>query len=315
MRMIAAAVKALRPKEWSKNVVFLPPALVFSQNYGDPHYVGRTIAAIALFCALSSTGYLFNDLRDVEADRHHPTKRHRPIASGALPVPVALGMMLALPVTALVLAWMLAPAFFLCAASYLALTLSYTLVFKHMVLLDVMFISAGFLLRAVAGAAAIEVPISPWFLVCTSFLALFLGFSKRLSEIRLLEGGAGKHRKNLKEYSPELLTQIITIVTACTVISYAMYTFESGRTPWLMLTLPFVIYGIFRYMYLVERHQDGGAPAETLLRDRPLQVNIALFVVTAVAALQFGEPKVDDVAGGEGATPSGVEGAGTAGSR
>jgi len=294
--LLVASIRAVRPKEWLKNV-FLFPALVFSQLYTDPGMVARSLAGFALFCALSSTGYLFNDLRDVEADRHHPTKRHRPIASGALPVPAAVGIMCVLALGGLSFGFVLSPPFGFTALAYLALTLSYTVIFKHLVLLDVMFIAAGFLVRAVAGAAVLEVPISPWFLVCASFLALFLGFSKRLSEIRLLEAGACKHRKNLKEYSAELLTQIINIVTACTVISYAMYTFESGRTPWLMGTIPFVIYGIFRYMYLVERHQGGGAPAETLLRDRPLQVTCLLYGASVVAALQFGEPGAHPVPG------------------
>ncbi len=286
MNVAVAAVKAVRPKQWTKNG-FLFPALVFSGNYLDPQHVGKVLTGFALFCALSSCGYLFNDIRDVEADRNHPTKKNRPIASGDFPVSLAVVLMILLAAVGLYGGWLLSPTFGLTALAYLIITLSYTLVFKHMVFLDVMFIALGFLLRAVAGAAAISVPISSWFLTCTAFLALFLGFSKRLSEMRLLEESAASHRKNLKDYSPALLEQIINVVTSCTVISYAMYTFDSGHTPLLMLTIPFVLYGIFRYLYLVDRHQEGGAPDLTLLKDRPLQIDIALFVLTSMAVLQY----------------------------
>ena len=241
-----------------------------------------------MFCMLSSAGYLVNDLKDVEADRLHPKKSQRPIASGTIPVPFAWTMVVVLIVGGLAGSWFLLPyGFFLCAAAYLTSTLSYTLWFKHAPVLDVMLIAAGFILRAVAGAEAISAPSSPWFLVCIAFGALFIGLSKRLAEINLLEGAAGDHRKVLDEYSVDLLKQLITVTTACSMISYALYTFGGGHDQSMMLTLPFFIYGVFRYLYLVDKGQ-GGEPTTIFLRDRPLQICIALFLAVAVAALQMG---------------------------
>ena len=294
-----AMIKALRPKQWTKNAL-LVPALVFSERYSDMSAVLSVAAGIALFCMLSSAGYLVNDLRDVENDRKHPKKKLRPIASGDLPAGIATGLAVVLILVGIFGSFFLshlhAPVdtaatpwerwgFGITAFGYLSVTLSYSFYFKHVVLLDVMFISTGFLLRAVAGAAAIPVESSPWFLICTAFGALFLGMSKRLAELRLLDEAAGEHRKILDEYTPALLEQLISIVTACTLISYALYTFTGSHDRQLMLTLPFVMYGMFRYLYLVARGQAGGEPETTLLRDRPLQACILLFVVVAVLTL------------------------------
>ena len=292
-------LKAMRPKQWTKNALLLP-AIVFSQRYTDLDAVLSVGLGIALFCMLSSAGYLVNDLRDVENDRKHPKKRLRPIASGDLPQGLAWALAAVLIVVGLggsfYLSGFHAPTdvatslwdtwgFGITAAGYLTVTLTYSFYFKHVVLLDVMFISTGFLLRAVAGAAAIPVESSPWFLICTAFGALFLGLNKRLAELRLLEGAAGEHRKILDEYTPALLEQLIGIVTACTLISYALYTFTGPHDHRLMLTLPCVMYGMFRYLFLVSRGLAGGEPETTLLRDGPLQACIVLFVAVAVATL------------------------------
>jgi len=299
-----AMLRAMRPKQWTKNALLIP-ALVFSRKFTDGDAVLSVAVGIALFCMLSSAGYLVNDLRDVENDRKHPKKKLRPIAAGDLPEGAARVLAFLLIVVGLggsfylshLHAAALAPSdhtiwnewgFGITALSYLFVTLSYSFYFKHVVLLDVMFISTGFLLRAVAGAAVIPVPSSSWFLICTAFGALFLGMSKRLAELRLLNEAAVEHRKILDEYSPELLEQLIGIVTACTLISYALYTFDSSdgqEDQKLMLTLPFVIYGMFRYLYLVARGEAGGEPETTLLKDRPLQACIVLFALVAVLAL------------------------------
>ena len=225
----------------------------------------------------------------VEADRAHPEKQHRPIASGALPLGVAWAMTALLLGGGLAAAGLLLPPGFLVAAvTYLFITLSYSQFFKHVAILDVMFIAAGFLVRAVAGAEAIPVESSPWFLTCTAFGALFIALTKRYAELRLLTEGAGGHRKILDEYSEPLLMLWIGISTACTLISYALYTFEADNPRELMLTIPVVIYGVFRYLLLVHEHGHGGAPEKTLLADRPLQICLLLFVVVAMVAMRFG---------------------------
>ena len=311
MSRVRAMIRAMRPKQWTKNALLLP-ALVFSERYTDPGAVLFVALGIVLFCMLSSAGYLVNDLRDIENDRKHPKKKLRPIASGELPAGLARVLAAVLiiigiggsfcldlshlhslraaleagPTPAdLATPWWKVWGFGITATSYLFVTLSYSFYFKHVVLLDVMFISTGFLLRAVAGAAVIPVESSAWFLVCTAFGALFLGMSKRLAELRLLNEAAVEHRKILDEYTPELLEQLIGIVTACTLISYALYTFTGPHSQKIMLTVPFVIYGMFRYLFLVSRGEAGGEPESTLLHDRPLQACIVLFMLVAVLTL------------------------------
>ncbi len=286
-----ALIKALRPKQWSKNGLLFV-AMVFAEQYTNPEAWRDVWIGFGLFCLLSSAGYLVNDLHDVEADRTHPKKKHRPIASGALPVWVAWVLVVLFIVGGLAGSWqLLGVRFAIVAGAYLVNTLSYSFWFKHAPVLDVMMLAAGFILRAVAGAEAIEVGSSAWFLVCIAFGALFIGLSKRLAEIKLLQGDAGTHRKVLQEYSPDMLKQFITVTTACAVISYALFTFGGGHDQSMMLTLPFFIYGVFRYLYLVDRRDEGGDPTSIFLGDRPLQICIALFLVTAVLVLQYGGPE------------------------
>jgi len=282
--MLTATLRALRPRQWTKNgIVFA--ALVFAEQFHDVGLIGRSSAAFGILCLLSSSGYLFNDIRDVENDRRHPDKRHRPIASGALPVPVAWGVMLLTLTAGIGCSFLLGRGFALTALGYLAVTLTYSLWVKNLVLLDIMFIAGGFILRAVAGAEAIDVPISPWFLITTMFLALFLGFCKRRGELALLAGEAVNHRRILAEYSPQLLDQLNAVAAAGAILSYAMYTFEAARTQYLMITVPFVVYGIFRYFYLVHHRAEGGAPDATLLRDPGMWVTVLLFALTVVVIL------------------------------
>lgn len=279
-----AAIKALRPKQWSKNVLLFA-ALLFSFRFLDPASVVRSLLAFLAFSFISSVGYVFNDLRDREADAHHPQKRLRPIASGALSVPAAWALMAVVGLLGFSLALWLSPAFALVAALYLATTLSYSLYFKHYVIIDIMMLTVGFLWRAVGGAVVLDVLISPWLLVCTGFFSLFLGFNKRRGELELLKDAADAHRKNLSEYSQSLLDEFQAITTSATVISYALYCVLASPTPWLLLTLPYVLYVIFRYIYLVQQKGEGGDPSSTLFRDPPILVCAVLYAITTVAAL------------------------------
>ena len=241
-----------------------------------------------MFCALSGTVYLINDVADVERDRLHPRKRLRPIASGALAVRTALLAAVVLGLASLGAAAFLARGFLVCAALYVALNLLYSFRLKDVVIVDVLAVSLGFVLRAVAGAVAIPVQISDWLLICTILLALFLTLCKRRHELVSLSEGASEHRKILAEYSPYLLDQMIAVVTASCVTAYAFYTtaaetrekFQTDRLTW---TIPFVLYGIFRYLYLVHRREQGGSPTDVLLTDRPLLLAVALWALTIVA--------------------------------
>jgi 4-hydroxybenzoate polyprenyltransferase len=280
--MAIAAVKQLRPKQWLKNV-FLFPALMFS---GGMFEVGPVLAAcigFGVFCLLSSSGYILNDYLDREADAKHPKKRLRPIASGALPVPAAFALMAACLFGGVALSTLLPPPFLMIALVYLGTTLSYSFWFKHLVLLDVLFLSSGFVWRTLAGALAIDVHVSPWLIVCTIFLALFFGFNKRRAEL-LQVGAHSGTRRNLAEYSPDMLEQYQAIVTSATIMSYCLYT-VLGPTGWMTTTIPMVLYGIFRYIYLIDRHGEGGAPDETLLQDRPLLMTGVLYLATSLAVL------------------------------
>ena len=281
-----ALLKALRPKQWAKNGL-LWAALLFSRSYTDLDAVLDVALGTALFCMLSSAGYLFNDLRDIEADRRHPEKRFRPLAAGHVPEGLAWATSAALLVGGLAGSFLLLPQRFgFAAVCYLAITLSYSSWFKHVVLLDVMLLASGFLVRAVAGAEAIPVESSPWFLVCTGFGALFIGLNKRLAEIKLMKEDAGGTRKILQEYSEPMLRQYISVTTACTLISYALYTFSGDHPREMMATTPFVIYGVLRYTYLVDKGL-GGAPEKILFRDRPMQACLLLYGVAVVSVLQL----------------------------
>lgn len=280
----AALIAALRPKQWIKNGLLYAP-LVFAGEVGSVPAWTRATIAFGAFCLLSSTGYVFNDLRDAEADRNHPKKRFRPIAARELTPAMAWVLMAVAVLGALGLSYSIGLPFLICALLYFATTLSYSGFFKHYVILDVMFLAACYLWRAVAGAVAIHVRISPWLLLCTSFFALFLGFNKRRGEILLLEGRHSGTRKALQHYSPAMLQEFQAITTSGSIISYALYTVLGSPTPWLLLTLPYVLYAIFRYIFLMDQRGEGAAPDETLLRDRPLQLTVLLFGLTAIAVI------------------------------
>jgi 4-hydroxybenzoate polyprenyltransferase len=286
----ANLIVSIRPGEWTKNL-FVFAGLLFGQRLTDPSALGRSLAAFTIFCGLAGVVYLINDVADRETDRQHPRKQRRPIASGALSPAAALASAGVLAATALGSAWLLGRAFGLIATTYLLLLVLYSGPLKHIVIIDVLTIAVGFVLRVAAGAVAIDVPISQWLLICTILLALFLGLSKRRHEIVLLADGATEHRPILQEYSPYLLDQMIGVVTASTLMAYILYatshdTAERFGTSLLGLTIPFPLYGIFRYLYLVHRKEGGGSPAELLLNDRPLLACVALWAI-AVAVIIY----------------------------
>jgi 4-hydroxybenzoate polyprenyltransferase len=288
-------LRSLRPRQWIKNlIVYL--ALLFSieldWQVADPGswapLLARSSLVLLFFCLVSSADYLVNDVADRENDRLHPRKRHRPIAAGLLSPRAALGWAVALALLALgggfALEWQVGAVL----AGYIVLMLSYTFALKHMVLMDMMAIGAGFVLRAMAGALAIDVPISPWLYVVTALGALFLVIHKRRAELTLLESGAANHRPILEEYTAPLLDQMASLVTASTLISYGLYTFTAENLPEnnaMMLTIPFVLYGLLRYLYLVHQRHEGGSPEEVLLRDWPLILDILLWLATASTVL------------------------------
>jgi 4-hydroxybenzoate polyprenyltransferase len=285
MSLSRALLASLRPHQWTKNLVVLA-ALAFSKHLFDADALVRAGAAFLVFCALSGAAYLANDVVDAERDRTHPVKRLRPIASGDLPLPVARAAGAALFGLGLLASWALGPAFFLCALAYLGLNMAYTFGLKNLVILDVLAVAVGFVLRAVAGAVVIQVVFSEWLIVCTLLLALFLSLAKRRHELVTLADAAG-HRSILAEYSPYLLDQMTAVVTASCLMAYSFYTLapetiEKYRTDRLALTIPFVIYGIFRYLYLVHRKEQGGSPTDVLLTDRPLLVAIVLWGLVVV---------------------------------
>lgn len=285
-----ALLISLRPHQWTKNLLVFA-GLLFGQRLFDPESLVRSLVAFGVFCALSSAVYLFNDIADREGDRQHPLKATRPIASGALPVSTALGVAVGLAIAGLAVAFAyLGPSFAGVAGGYLALQALYSAWLKGVVIIDVLTIAAGFVLRAAAGAVVIDVPISHWLLVVTVLLALFLALSKRRHEIVLLANGATNHRAILGEYSPYLLDQMISVVTASTLIAYAFYTIspeteQKFHTDLLGLTVPFPLYGIFRYLYLVHQKELGGSPSELLLTDRPLLICVALWALAVTAII------------------------------
>ena len=277
-----AVLLSLRPRQWVKNF-FVFAGLIFSQSLFTP-LVWPALAAFAIFCALSGAVYLFNDLADMEKDRLHPTKRRRPIASGALSVPAAVALGVLTLVGSLVAAYALSARFGVVATVYAALLTAYSVWLKHVVILDVLTVAIGFVLRAVAGAAAIGVDISGWLVICTILVALFLALGKRRHEYLTLHGDAAAHRPILAEYSESFLDQMVAVVTASTVTAYALYTMSPDtvakfHTRWLPLTLPFVLYGVFRYLYLLYRRELGGNPSDLLLSDHALLINTVLWMV------------------------------------
>ena len=282
---------SLRPTQWTKNLIVFA-GLLFGQRLTDAGSVATAVAAFAIFSLLSGVVYLVNDIADRDADRRHPLKRLRPIASGDLPVTAAIGAAVVLGGAALVSAFTLRPLFGLLAVAYVGLLALYSWPLKHIVIIDVLTIAIGFVLRAVAGAVAIEVAVSVWLYMLTILLALFLALSKRRHELVLLAGEASGHRPILQEYSPYLLDQMISVVTASTLVAYAIYTVSPEttakfHTDRLALTLPFPLYGIFRYLYLVHQKEGGGSPSDLLLTDTPLLACVALWAA-AVALIIYG---------------------------
>lgn len=291
MRGTVALLRCMRPWQYTKNLLVFA-ALVFAREMGNPDAVLKTVVAFVLFCMVSSAVYLINDVRDAEEDRRHPEKCDRPVACGALSPAAASAAAVVLLVVGLGGALVVNLALGATIGAYFLLQMLYQLALKRIVILDVFAIASGFVLRAVAGAEAIAVEISPWLLICTLLLALFLGLGKRRGELMLLEDEARNHRATLDRYTVTLLDQLIGVVASATLMSYCLYTISErtvtqlGSTR-LMYTIPFVIYGLFRYMYLMHRHGHGGAPDRTLLTDRPLLLNVALYALTAAIIIHL----------------------------
>lgn len=285
--MLNALLKTMRLRQWTKNgFVFF--ALIFDKQLFIVDSFLRTLAGFFLFCLISSAVYLLNDIADVEADRQHPEKKHRPIASGKLPLNVAASTAILLIVITLPVAYYLAPALALILAIYLLINILYSSWLKHIPILDVLIISAGFVLRVAAGVTLITVVrFSPWLYVITTLFSLYIGFGKRRAEMTLLEEDASEHRKVFDGYTLPLIDQYITIVSGTTIVAYSLYTFNTPNLPpnnhSMMLTIPFVVYGIFRYLQLIQTGHAAGAPDEVALKDRPLQITVLLWGLAVIA--------------------------------
>lgn len=287
----SAILRATRPRQWIKNSVIFA-ALVFSQTMTDADHLLRSVAAFILFCGISGAVYLVNDVLDLPNDRIHPTKSRRPVASGELSVGAAVTAGVILGAGGLALSWVLNPAFAALGLLYVVNNLLYSMWLKRVVIVDVMIIASGFVIRAVAGGFAIGVEVSAWLILCTILLSLFLGFTKRRQELAQLESLATEHRAALRDYSIVFLDQMISIVTAATLIAYFLYTLAPETsaklgTPWLPLTIPFVLYGVFRYLFLVHRRNMGESPTTALYADRALMIDVVLWAAAAVAVLYW----------------------------
>lgn len=292
MKNLSLLIETARPKQWTKNLIVFA-AIIFSGNLSNLVLLGKVTLGFIALCFLSGSVYIINDLIDIKKDSKHPKKKNRPLASGRLSRSFAYFGLVVLLIVSAALSYYAGIFFAFAAGMYFCLQLLYSFFLKSIVIIDVMTIAAGFVLRAVAGAWAIAVTISPWLLICAALLALFLGLGKRRHELLLLEGSTLSHRPILKEYSKELLDEMISVVTASTVVSYTLYTFFSStamamKSPYLMLTIPFVLYGIFRYLYLIHRKNLGGNPEEILITDVPTLINIALWLLTSGAAIYIG---------------------------
>jgi 4-hydroxybenzoate polyprenyltransferase len=285
--MLSALIKTMRLRQWTKNG-FIFFALIFDKQLLMPEPFVRTVAGFFLFCLISSAVYLFNDIADVEADRNHPEKKFRPVASGKLPVRVASVAAVLLAFLSIPLGYLLSPLFALILATYLVINLLYSRWLKHVAILDVMIISTGFVLRVAAGVILIY-PVerfSPWLYMITILFSLYIGLGKRRAELNLLAQGASAHRKVFDGYTLPLLDQYITIVSGMTIVAYSLYTFSAPNLPEnhsMMLTIPFVVYGIFRYLQLIQIGHAAGAPDEVALKDRPLQITVLLWGLTVIA--------------------------------
>lgn len=278
--MFRFLLKSMRPKQWLKNIAVFA-ALIFDRQLFSLNSDLRTMAGFFLFCLISSSVYLFNDIMDVESDRKHPIKRNRPIASGKLPIPIAMVFSFFIMIVSILAGFCLSFGFGILISLYFLSNLIYSKWLKHVVIIDVLVIAFGFVLRVASGVTLINVErFSPWLYVVTTLLALYIGFGKRRSELACLKENASHHRRVLDGYTLTFLDQIITIVSSTTIIAYSLYTFSAPNLPAnhaMMLTIPFVLYGIFRYLYLIQVQHAGGAPEELLLTDRPLQITILGF--------------------------------------
>jgi 4-hydroxybenzoate polyprenyltransferase len=278
----------MRPRQWPKNA-FVFAALFFDRQVLDIASVLEAVLAFFLLCLMSSAVYIMNDLVDIESDRQHPIKRNRPLPSGRLSPLIAKVTLVLLVIGGLIASFLLSAVFGLIVAGYFLLQVAYTWQIKHIVLLDVSTVATGFILRAAAGVAIVEVErFSPWLYVCTGFLALFLALGKRRHELVLLGSGAGNHRAILQEYNLDLIDRLMSIVGTSTLVSYSLYTFQSEGLPpnhLMMLTIPFALYTLFRLLYLIYVRHEGGAPEEILLRDRPLQITLMLWAIVIFLAL------------------------------
>lgn len=283
--MLKALLKTIRLRQWPKNVLILA-AVVFDRQLSFSNFTPliRSLIGVILFCFLSSAVYIINDLYDIEADRNHPIKRNRPIASGRLPIPIATGAAVILLLITFPAAYLLSPYFLLVVVGYFLTNILYSTWLKHIPLVDVLVLASFFVLRVAAGVTIIHVErFSPWLYVVTTLLALYIGFGKRRAELTLMQENAQSHRRVLDGYNLALLDQLITIVSSTTILAYSLYTFSAPNLPdnhTMMLTIPFVLYGIFRYLYLVQIKEEGGAPEELLLMDRPLQAAIVLWGIS-----------------------------------
>lgn len=289
--MFKYIIKEMRPRQWTKNV-FVFAALVFDRQLTHANSLFRTLAAFAIFCLLSSSVYIINDLMDIESDRHHPVKKNRPIAAGKLPLPLSIIIAILLIIVSLAAAFLLSLELGIIIAVYFLVNLAYSKWLKHFPLIDVMIIAFGFVLRVVAGVSVIQVErFSPWLYIVMSLLALYIGFGKRRAEMTVLtDESNSSHRKVLDGYSLSLIDQLLTIVSSCTLIAYSFYTFSAPNLPdnyAMMLTIPFVLYGIFRYLFLIQIKNKGGEPEELLLKDRPLQVTIVLWALAVLVIFYF----------------------------
>jgi 4-hydroxybenzoate polyprenyltransferase len=288
--MLINLLKTMRPKQWPKNV-FIFTALVFDEKLFTPAPLIRTIAAFILFCLTSSAVYLINDVADIEKDRQHPTKRLRPLPAGQLKPSVAITAGVLIPLVTLPLSFLLDLRFGLVILAYFLTMIAYSFALKNMIILDVLTVAAGFVLRVAAGAIVVDVErFSPWLYICATLVALFIGFSRRRHELILLAENANEHRASLNEYSLPLLDQMIAVVTSATVIAYSLYTFSAPNLPSnhaMMLTIPFVLYGIFRYLYLIHIENKGGTPEEIFLSDLPLIIALGLWALAVIAVLYF----------------------------
>ncbi|MCB0651081.1 MAG: decaprenyl-phosphate phosphoribosyltransferase [Saprospiraceae bacterium] len=289
--MIRNILISMRPYQWAKNVLVFA-ALFFSLSFLNIQAIQLSVGAFIAFCLVSSGVYLMNDIRDKKADRLHPVKKNRPIASGNLPVSTALFVLFLLMGLGLVLSFIINQGLFIILIFYVLMNLAYSLGLKKVVLVDVMIIAMGFLLRAVAGAFAIGVAVSPWLFICTLMLALLLVFGKRRHELAMLQAEAGKHRKSLEQYSLPFLDGLMFISAGAAIVTYSLYTMAEEvvsrfGTQWLLATTPLAIYGVFRYLYLVYIKKDGGDPTKLMITDKPFLINALLWVLSVISILFF----------------------------